>query len=405
MTGLGGSTLRLLVVSHPAVLAVNQLPYAAMRGHGWEPFVIAPRAWRNEYTPGAFPPEVLPELTGRVVGRRVILPGRIQRHVYLTRIAKVIADVQPHAAFVEEEPTSAAAFQWGRALHGAGIPFGLQADENLDRRWPPPARAFRRWSLRHAAFVAARSPAAARLLNRLCPGVPAPVIPHHVPDWPSRDAAQRDRFVIGYAGRLVEAKGLDVMIDAAAGLDGVAVALVGNGPSRGALEARARGAGVDLEVDGRVRHEDMADAYSGFDVLVLPSRTTPTWVEQFGRVLVEALWCGVPVVGSDSGEIPWVIRSTGGGLVFAEGDRDGLRRALIRLRDRPELRRELARRGRERVRALFSVEAVARHLDRSLREAAGLEGAGSDGRARGYASASVTELHVSPSAAGSQARR
>jgi glycosyltransferase involved in cell wall biosynthesis len=113
----------------------------------------------------------------------------------------------------------------------------------------------------------------------------------------------------------------------------------------------------------------MAAAYASFDVLVLPSRTTDTWVEQFGRVLVEAMWCGVPVVGSDSGEIPWVIGSTAGGLVFPEGDVGALREALVRLRDSAALCRELAERGAERVRAQFSVEAVARQLDLALCEA------------------------------------
>jgi glycosyltransferase involved in cell wall biosynthesis len=58
----------------------------------------------------------------------------------------------------------------------------------------------------------------------------------------------------------------------------------------------------------------MRDAYAEMDVLVLPSRTTSRWAEQFGRVLIEALWCGVLVVGS--GEIPWIVETTGGGRVF-----------------------------------------------------------------------------------------
>jgi len=363
--------MRLLVVSHPAVLAVNQLPYAELRDHGWDPFVVAPGTWRHEYATATFPPEVLPELAGRVIGRRVLLPGRVQRHLYLTRIAELIADVRPSAAFVEEEPTSVPGFQWGRALRRAGVPFGLQADENLDRPWPLPARAFRRWTLAHAAFVAARSPTAAALVRRTRPGVHAPVIPHHVPAWPAPAASSHDAFVVGYAGRLVPEKGLDVLIDAAAGLDGAVVRLVGNGPLREELQARAARQGVTLELDASVRHADMAAAYARFDVLVLPSRTTPTWAEQFGRVLVEALWCGVPVVGSDSGEIPWVIDSTGGGLVVPEGDVAALRAALARLREAPELRRELAARGGERAREQFSVEAVARGLDRALRDAIG----------------------------------
>jgi len=79
--------------------------------------------------------------------------------------------------------------------------------------------------------------------------------------------------------------------------------------------------------------------------------------------------CGVPVVGSDSGEIPWVINSTGGGLVVPEGAVDSLRDALVRLRDSPALRCELAERGGLSAREQFSVAAVARGLDRALREA------------------------------------
>jgi glycosyltransferase involved in cell wall biosynthesis len=357
---------RLLVVSHPAVLAVNQLPYDELRRHGWDPFIVAPAAWRHEYSTAAFPPEVLPRLAGRVIGRRVVLPGRVQRHAYLTRLGRLIAEVRPQVAFLEEEPTSVAAFQWGRALRRAGVPFGLQADENLQRPYPLPARAFRRVNLAHGAFVAARSPTAATLVRSIDGDVPTPLIPHHVPAWETVATAPRERFVIGYAGRLVPEKGLDVVIDAAAGLEGVALRFVGNGPLRDELRERAAAQAVSLEIDTAVAHDTMAAAYASFDVLVLPSRTTDTWVEQFGRVLVEAMWCGVPVVGSDSGEIPWVIESTGGGSVFPEGDVHLLRETLGRLRDAPQLRRELAARGREQAQARFSVEAVARCLDAAL---------------------------------------
>lgn len=360
---------RLLVVSHPAVLAVNQLPYAELRVHGWDPFIVAPARWRHEYATAAFPPEVLPQLRGRVVGRRIVLPGRVQRHAYVMRPGGLLSKLRPDVAFVEAEPTSVAAAQWSVPLMRAGVPFGLQAAENLDRPWPLVARAFRRWTLAHAAFVAARSPTAAALVHRVRPDVPAPVIPHHVPSWPGVSSAPRDAFVAGYAGRLVPEKGLDVLIDAAASVDGTVVRLVGNGPLRSQLEARAASRGVGLEIDTSTNHENMAAAYASFDVLVLPSRTTPRWAEQFGRVLVEALWCGVPVLGSDSGEIPWVINSTGGGLTFPEGDATALRNVLIQLRDSPPLRRELAERGRQRARATFSVEAVARALDAALRDA------------------------------------
>ena len=357
---------RLLVVSHPAVLAVNQLPYAGLRSFGWDPFIVVPARWRHEYQPGAFAPEVLPELRGRVIGRRVALPGRVQRHVYVSNIGKIVRDLRPDAAFLEEEVTAAAAAEWTTVLAPARVPFAAQVDENLERHWPAPARLFRWWTLRNASFLAARSPTAAELVHRVRADIPTPIIPHHVPGWPLRTVGDHSSFVVGYAGRLVPEKGLDVLIDAAAGVDGVLVRLVGNGPLRDELLARARAQSVPIEIVTDIPHERMNEAYAGFGVLVLPSRTTPTWAEQFGRVLVEAMWCEVPVIGADSGEIPWVIEFTGGGLVVPEGEPDALRSAIVRLRDAPERRREFGRRGRARVEQEFSVDAVARKLDAAL---------------------------------------
>ncbi len=68
---------RLLVVaSHPAVLAVNQLPYAELCRHDWELFVVTPAVWRNLLRLVFVWAEVLPDLAGRVAARRVILAGR-----------------------------------------------------------------------------------------------------------------------------------------------------------------------------------------------------------------------------------------------------------------------------------------------------------------------------------------
>jgi quercetin dioxygenase-like cupin family protein len=83
------------------------------------------------------------------------------------------------------------------------------------------------------------------------------------------------------------------------------------------------------------------------DALVLPSLTRPNWKEQFGRVLVEAMACGVPVVGSDSGEIPRVIGQAG--LSFPEGDAGALRASLAELMGSERRRAELGARGRIRV--------------------------------------------------------
>ena len=77
----------------------------------------------------------------------------------------------------------------------------------------------------------------------------------------------------------------------------------------------------------------------------------------------------VPVVGSDSGEIPWVIETTGGGLTFAEGDAAELAKVLARLQCDPALRAELGARGAESVERLFSARAAADALEALIRGA------------------------------------
>ncbi len=108
---------------------------------------------------------------------------------------------------------------------------------------------------------------------------------------------------------------------------------------------------------GRQGSSNMAAFYNSLDVLVLPSRTLPNWKEQFGRVLIEAMACQVPVVGSDSGEIPNVVG--GGGLIFAEGDVQALRGCLQRLGDDAGERRRLGEQGRQRVLAHYTMRHIA----------------------------------------------
>jgi glycosyltransferase involved in cell wall biosynthesis len=105
--------------------------------------------------------------------------------------------------------------------------------------------------------------------------------------------------------------------------------------------------------------------YRGLDVLVLPSHSTRRWVEQFGRVLTEAMACGVPVVGSDSGEIPNVIGEAG--LIFPEGDADALRERLQHLMDDRELRKRLGNLGRARTLACYTHERIATETERAYR--------------------------------------
>ncbi|MGI8731571.1 MAG: methyltransferase domain-containing protein [Solirubrobacteraceae bacterium] len=371
--------MRLLVVSHPAAVAENQRVYLRLLELGWDVTIVVPHRWSHEYAAKPFVAQPLEGLEGRLRHGRVLLAGRPERHVYLRPPGGLIRELRPEVAFVEEETYTPVAAQWGLALQRAGVPYGVQADENLDRHLPVVARRARRFVLDSAAFVAARSPTAADLVRRWGGTLPTPLVPHPVPEWELPDAVERTGFTIGYAGRLVPEKGVLELAEAVGTLGPpVRLLLIGDGPLRDQLACQSA-----VDVRTGVTHGEMRAQYAQMDVLVLPSRTTATWAEQFGRVLVEALVCGVPVVGSSSGEIPWVVSSTEGGAVFPEGDVAALTSALSALQDDPARRLELARRGRERALELFGERAAAAALDDALRQACAHHGAGREGAALG----------------------
>jgi glycosyltransferase involved in cell wall biosynthesis len=267
------------------------------------------------------------------------------------------------------------ALQWGSECWRRGIPWGVQGDENLDRPLPWPAKAIRAFTIPRIAFFAARSPGGAEMLRRWGATAPIDIVPHTLPEWTPPRRPERGVFTIGFAGRLVEAKGVRDLIAAAAELPfPFRLLVVGDGPLREELQRAPLGRGtLDLRVG--VRSDAMPPLYAEMDVLVLPSRTTATWAEQFGKVLGEALLCGTPVVGASSGEIPWVIETTGGGWVFPEGDVAALASALSGLHDDPNLRRSLADAGRRGVERHLSPRVAAKALARLLGEALSSHGA------------------------------
>jgi glycosyltransferase involved in cell wall biosynthesis len=358
---------RVLVVSHPAIVSVNQEVYRELSRRGWEVTIVLPSRWSHAYSDEALTPRALDGLAGALRPTRVAFRGRPQRHFYLTRCRSTLRRSRPDVGFVEAEPFSLAAGQWGFAFRRMDIPFGVQSYENIDREFPAPVRWLRTRVLADATFVAARSPTAGRLAQAWGARGEVALAPPAVPDWPgARPAAAERPFTVGYAGRLVESKGLMDLLAATRALSApVELLLIGDGELKSQLDGEPI-PGSTARVLSGVDHDQMPGAYSQLDVLVLPSRTTATWKEQFGRVIVEALWCGVPVVGSDSGEIPWLIELTGGGRVFPEGDREALADRLGELREQPELRARLADAGRAAVERLFSVTAATDPLERLL---------------------------------------
>ncbi len=301
-----------------------------------------------------------------------VVPLALNGHFHLyffLGLGRILRQLRPHVLHIDEEPYNLATFLALRAARGVGAQFLFFAWQNIPRRYPAPFSWMERYVLAHTDYaLAGNSEAEAVLRNKGYHG-PGRVIAQFgvdpemfrfsPPHRESRDVGLRP-FVIGYSGRLVREKGVDLLLRAVARLEGAwQLWILGDGPERIGLASLAEELGITDRVTfkGMVPASQMPKQYPLLDALVLPSRTFPNWKEQFGRVLIEAMACGVPVVGSDSGEIPHVIGEAG--WIFPEGDVAALSAALACLQADSGLRRELALRGRARVMANYTQAHVA----------------------------------------------
>lgn len=326
---------------------------------------VVPERW------GGALPEAGDEHSHPVERWPVLFNGRNHLHLY-RRPAALLDRFQPDLLHVDEEPYSAVTFQLARVCTRAGVPWLFFAWQNLDKWIPPPFSAIRHAVFRSAAGAIAGTESAAETLRRNGCRVPLEVIPQFgvdtarfAPDTEARSTARSrlgvagDEVLVGFGGRLVPEKGLDVLLEAVTRCSSLRLVILGSGPDLGRLRGRAEAldAGDRIEFKGAVPSLEMPFWLNAMDILVLPSLSIPSWEEQFGRILVEAMACGVPVVASDSGEMPDVVG--GDGLVVPEGDVGALAEALGRLAEDHALRRRLGSAGRSRALGQFSQDAVA----------------------------------------------
>ncbi len=287
----------------------------------------------------------------------------------------------------------------GAALARRPLVLKLTADEAYERerrsgRFGGDLDAFQRHrgGLRVRTLRATRDAAVARARRVVTPsaylrdlaigwGVPPDrieVIPNPAPEvpatLPTRDEARRllglDGPTLGFAGRLMAAKALDVALQALQRLPDVSLVVVGDGPDRPALESLR----ASLGLDGRVRflgargRDDVLETLRAVDVAVLPSR----W-ENFPHLVVEALAVGTPVVASAVGGVPEIVRDGENGLLVPAGDPAALAEAVRRVLEEPGLRDRLAGAAAPSVAALRPRPLLER-IERVLLDAAGESG-------------------------------
>ena len=180
------------------------------------------------------------------------------------------------------------------------------------------------------------------------------------------------KLKIGYVGRLIRQKGLFTILQALEiCMPAVTFTLVGDGPALQELEAKVKTGSLFERVEFLKPQspEGVASFMHSLDALVLMSETTDTWKEQFGRVIIEAHACGIPVIGSSSGSIPSVVGE--GGWIVPEGDPNALATLLDRLATNPQLTADAKMAALRNIKR-FGREKVAQDFLSALRHAANL---------------------------------
>ena len=371
--------MKILVISHPCVTPINQQFYAEVEKQtGWEITIIVPSNWKSEYGGKAIALERWPEYTGELLTLPTWMSGNIPLHLYRSTFTKLLKKINPDAIYVNHEPYGIATAQVYLANRlSINKPIGFFTWQNIFKQYPFPFQQLQQFVFERSDFAFPGSQSAKEILREkgysgpcvLLPGAVDPEIYFPRPESAELKAELKeseDEVLIGYMGRIVEEKGFYTLAHALNMIKSLPwrLIVVGAGDYQDEFSSQMNNFGLGDRVNylGYIPHSKAPGYLSAFDLLVIPSETRTNWKEQFGRVIIEAMACLTPVVGSNSGEIPNLIRATGGGLVFEEGNADALAKQLSLLTLDASLREQTAEQGRQTVLAQYNTSAIARQF-------------------------------------------
>ncbi len=363
--------MKILVVSHSSVVETHQGKLRELSQYpDIEVHLIIPHAWpENNRWIVADSRDDLPYQIHIIPAYRL---GKIASYFYTPFVfQKTVRHIRPDIMYAEEEPWSVAAWQCARAARRVNAKLFFFTWENIERKYKWISEIFLKTVLEKSSAAVVGNGEGRNVLHRRGYRKPITVLPQYGVDMLDQDIApdvqhnleKLERPIISYFGRIEREKGIDLILHAASNLRGQwSLLIVGDGEMKENLKKMAE----QLRIENRmlfhpaVPHEKVREWLSAIDILVLPSRTTPTWKEQFGRILIEAMAIGIPVVGSDSGAIPEVIDDAG--VVIPEEDVEALRKALQRLIDSEVERKRLSHAGRLRVSHNYSNQIISEKL-------------------------------------------
>jgi len=367
--------LKVLFVSHAYIVKINRDKlYELARFEDVHLTLVTPKIWRDylfTITSAQYPGE---NITVRPI--KTFLNGSEAKYFYYPELFRVIREFQPDIIHVEQGYNALSYFQIliGKRLLTSHAKCLFFTWVNWRQKSKFPLSSVERYNLKHSDYAICGNQDAAEILREKGFQKPIKVFPQLGVDtelFKKEDATEikhklglsNGRFVIGFVGRIVKEKGVLMLTEAASRLQtDYQLLFVGAGDAKeDVLRLAAEQSMLDrVKFVDPVAHIEVVPYLNCMDVLVLPSLTMPHWKEQFGHVLIEAMACEVPVIGSSSAEIPNVIGDAG--LIFKEGDADDLYEKLNMVITNATLRNVLALKGKERVLQLYTHKKIAENI-------------------------------------------
>lgn len=322
--------MHVIRVYHSGRNAEHRKRDLALTALGVRVTLIVPQFWEERDSA-----PIVPDDRIQVIELPIKRPGDVNRHRHVSssKVHQVIRDLEPDLLDLHEEPYSLVTHQWLRKAPSS-LPVVMYTAQNLDKRFPPPFAQWERQALRRASGMYPCSRQAASVARGKGHGGLIRVLPLGIdPEffYPGTQNLDDPVITLGFVGRLVREKGV---MDAVHVLHALRKArparllIVGSGP----MEAEARALVHSLGEQDAVQFlpwchaTELASLYRQMHLLLAPSRSTATWVEQFGRMLVEAQACGAVVAGYASGAIPEVAGAAS--ALVSEGDLRALSTAV-----------------------------------------------------------------------------
>jgi glycosyltransferase involved in cell wall biosynthesis len=372
--------LRVLSVAHSAHgRGSSRLRYRPLsKDDSIELLLAVPERWKESgRVTHAAPPDSTIDIRAYPIQLPWVRGAKWYLHWY-PGLSKMMREFEPDVIHLWEEPWAAVSLQ-AVLLRNRMMPRAaliLETEQNILRKLPPPFERIRRFTLRQTDWLVSRNREAVDV-SRACGYSGGSTIVEYCFDA-SQFRPQRETDVeapetlplrLGYVGRIIREKGLFTVLDALLlSKSNVKLEMLGDGADRASLMNKVH----DLGLEDRVTilpsgsADEVARFMASIDVLVLMSETTRTWKEQFGRVIIEAQACGAPVIGSTSGNIPFVVSD--GGWIVEEGNATKLAHLIDQLADNRDLVRDARQRARRNVQR-FTESVVAASLLDAWRQA------------------------------------